>query len=61
MERERKRMAQHHERMNGVKEQREQQFWKELFAQTPLPTPPPSQHNGTSKPLSVTSRLLTFF
>ncbi|RDX55157.1 hypothetical protein OH76DRAFT_1397538 [Lentinus brumalis] len=45
-ERERRRMAQLHERMNGLKEQREQQFWKELFAQTPLPTPPPSQHNG---------------
>ena len=45
-ERERRRMAQHQERMHGLREQREQQFWKGVFADTPLPTPPPSQHNG---------------
>ncbi|KAI0706794.1 hypothetical protein C8T65DRAFT_651450 [Cerioporus squamosus] len=48
-ERERRRMAQFQERMNGMKEQREQQFWKDLLAETPLPTPPPSQYNGDSQ------------
>ncbi|RPD68635.1 hypothetical protein L226DRAFT_495510 [Lentinus tigrinus ALCF2SS1-7] len=56
-ERERRRMAQQQERINGMKEQREQQFWKGVFADTPLPTPPPSQHNDDSQRTAEDTRL----
>ena len=39
-------MAQYQERMNGAKHHRDQRLWDEILGVSPLPTPPPSQHNG---------------